>query len=414
MSRQQFFEMLAHEVSRIDSAQTSKRRERLIEGFTDDPAPHAQIGGREYIVFNSNDYLGLRHHPALVRAEHEASKIYGAGPGAVRFISGSTRVHRDLERALARFHARDDAMIFSSAFAANLSVLFALTKGQSRDSVVKDNVVVISDELNHRSIIDGIRLCNLDQDHKRIFAHLDAQQLNEVLDECVGKFDRAMVVTDGVFSMLGEIQKLQDMRSVIDSYDAKFAHGVLLIVDDCHGVGACGRTGRGTEEITATQSDVIVGTLGKGFGSDGGYVVAGQTVIDYLRESAAPYIYSNPISPATAAAGLAGVSIVDSDEGIALLERSRENINLFKHHAKRRGIRFAAESTHPIQPVLIGDPKKSRAVTESLFAAGILATSINYPVVPAGRDEIRVQISATHTQDDIQLFLETLAGILKV
>lgn len=409
MSKKVFIRLLADELDRIERAQTSKRKERVIEGFTNHASPRARIAGKEYLLFNSNDYLGLRHHTQLKQAEHEASMRYGAGPGAVRFISGSLQVHVELEDALARFHGRDSAMIFSSAFAANLAVLFSLVKGQSKDSLIADRVVVISDELNHRSIIDGIRLSNMDTQHKRIFPHLDTQKLDAVLASCVGMFDRAIVVTDGVFSMLGEIQDLKAMRQVVDKYDTKFAHGVWLVVDDCHGVAACGRTGRGVEEVAQAQADILVGTLGKGFGSDGGYVVASQTVIDYLRESAATYIYSNPISPATAAAGIAGVSLVDSPAGRSLLDKLSDNIAFFRREAHGKRIVFAADSHHPIQPVLVGDSQKARAIVEGLFASGILTTSINYPVVPMGKDEIRVQISAAHTHEDVSALIEGLA-----
>jgi len=412
MSKNTFIKLLSDEVTRIDKTQTSKRHERVIDGFTNHPSPRAIMKEREYTLFNSNDYLGLRHHPRLKQAEHDASERFGAGPGAVRFISGSLKVHQDLERALARFHGRDATMLFSSAFAANLAVLFSFLKRQSKDSLVADNTVVVSDALNHRSIIDGIRLANLDAEHKRIFNHLDMKAFDAVLASCVGKYERAVVVTDGVFSMLGEIQNLHAMRSVIDAYDDSFPHGVWLIVDDCHGVAACGATGRGAEELTGGRADILIGTLGKGFGADGGYVVADAVIIDYLRESSATYIYSNPVSPATAAAGLAGVQVVDSEQGQALLAQSQSNIAYFKEEAASRSIPFVADSNHPIQPVLIGDPQTARTVTQGLFEAGIMVTSINYPVVPRGKDEIRVQISATHTHEDITSFLSILTRLI--
>jgi glycine C-acetyltransferase len=412
MSKSNFYQTLQQEIDRVENAKTAKRHEKIIEGFTNDPAPQAQLAGKNYRIFNSNDYLGLRFHPALKKGEHAASEKYGTGPGAVRFISGSLKVHRDLEKAMATFHGRDDAMVFSSAFAANMAVMFCLIKGQSADSVVDDNVLVVSDALNHRSIIDGIRIANLPKEQRAIFKHMDVADLERVLTEHIGKYKRVLIVTDGVFSMLGEYQDLKAMNEVIAKFDGQYENGVMLVVDDAHGIGAFGQTGRGTEEVAGGKSDVLVGTFGKGLGSDGGYVVADQVVIDYLRESAATYIYSNSISPGTAGAALAAVELLDTADGKKLLESSRENVMLFKKLMAEKGFTFAVDSVHPIQPLLIGDTAKTKQLKEKLFESGFLVTNINYPVVPKGRDEIRIQISAAHTQEDIKAFIEacTQAG----
>lgn len=411
MSKTAFYDSLQAEIDRIDSNSIDKRGEKIIERFTSGQNPKAVIDGQEYAIFNSNDYLGLRHHPDVKKAEHEASLRYGAGPGAVRFISGSLKVHRDLEQALAKFHGRDDAMIVSSAFATNLATIFSLSKGQSRDSLVNNNVLVVSDELNHRSIIDGIRLANLPREQRAIFKHMDADSLAEVLEKGVGTFDRVVVVTDGVFSMLGEYQDLAAMNEVIAKFDDQYPEGVLLIVDDCHGIAAFGETGRGTEEMTGAQADVLVGTLGKGFGADGGYVVADQVVIDYLRESAATYIYSNNISPATAGAALKSVQLVDSPAGKKMMDQSRINIAQLKKMMTEAGFSFAVDSDHPIQPVLIGDPAKTKALAAGLFEKGYLVTNINFPVVPTGADEIRVQISAAQSAEDIEEFVQAFTQV---
>ncbi len=413
MSKTQFFDSLKNEIARIDEAAISKRFEHLIEDFNQDEAPKAIIEGREISIFNSNDYLGLRHHNTLKEAEHKASSKLGTGPGAVRFISGSFAIHRQLEKKLAAFHGRDDAMVFSSAFATNLAVIFSLIKGQNKDSLVNGNTLVISDELNHRSIIDGVRLANLESEAKLIFKHLDSNSLAEVLSSNSGKFDRVVIITDGVFSMLGEYQDLKTLRSVIDQYDNKYKEGVLLIVDDCHGVAAFGATGRGTEEVSGAKADVLVGTLGKGFGADGGYVVADQVIIDYLRESAATYIYSNSISPGTAAAAGASLDVIDSEEGKKMLEKLANNVVNLKTQLKDKGFKFAADSIHPIQAVLIGDTTKTRDLTKQMYERGFLVTNINYPVVPKGRDEIRVQLCASHTKEDIADFVQAFSEIAK-
>ena len=409
MSRKNFFSVLSKEIERIDKAKTSKRFEKIIDGFTKEKSPKAIINKKKYQVFNSNDYLGLRHHPLLKKAEQKASKIYGTGPGAVRFISGSLKIHRDIEKALAKFHKKDDAMVFSSSFATNLAVLYCLISGQNKDSLVDANVIVISDALNHRSIIDGIRIANLPKEQRTIFRHMDTGHLSQVLEANKNKYKRALVVTDGVFSMLGEYQKLKEIRNIIDRYDGQYENGVLLVVDDAHGVGIAGKTGRGIEEIEGVKADVLIGTFGKAFGADGGYVVASQTIIDYLRESAATYIYSNSIPPGTAGAVLKSIELLDKTVGKKLLKNSKENVAYFKKQMKKVGYQFATDSSHPIQPVLIGDPIKTSDLVGKLFKKNIIVTNISFPVVPKGRDEIRVQISAVHTKKDIDQLVKAFA-----
>jgi len=401
MSRKNFFSVLNQEIDRIDKAKTSKRFEKIIDGFTKEKSPKAIIGKEKYQVFNSNDYLGLRHHPMLKKAERQASEIFGTGPGAVRFISGSLKIHRDLEKVLAKFHKRDNAMVFSSSFAANIAVMFCLLAGQNKDSLVDSNVIVISDVLNHRSIIDGIRVANLPKEQRAIFKHMDPAHLETILETNKKIYKRALVVTDGVFSMLGEYQKLKKIRTVIDKYDKEYENGVLLVVDDAHGVGIAGKTGRGIEEVEGVKADVLIGTFGKAFGADGGYVVGSKIIIDYLRESAATYIYSNSIPPGTAGAALKSIELLDKPAGKKLLKNSKENVAYFKNRMKKAGYLFAADSSHPIQPVLIGDPFKTSALVSKFFKKNIIVTNISYPVVPKGRDEIRVQISAVHTKNDI-------------
>lgn len=411
MPKNKFIQIINQELKRLDQAQLSKRQEKLIEGFSSHPHPRAIIANQEYRIFNSNDYLGLRHHQLLKTAEHQASQKLGTGPGAVRFISGSFALHRELEKALAKFHGRDDALVFSSAFAANLATIFSLIKGQSKDSLLNDTALVVSDELNHRSIIDGVRLAGLNQDQKAIFKHMDASSLELILKENVGKFDRAVVISDGVFSMLGEYQDLKSLSSVIKKYDTLYPNGVISIIDDCHGIGACGDSGRGIEEICQQKADILVGTLGKALGADGGYVAADQSIIDYLRESAATYIYSNSISPGTAAAALAAIQLIDSKEGQQLLDKLKANIAFFKSELGKTKLKLASRSMHPIQPILVGDPVLSKLTTQKLLTHGYLVTSINYPVVAKTRDEIRVQINATHTHQDIQDFVQDLNSI---
>lgn len=413
MVKQQFLDLLKKEIQRIDDSKTAKRNEAVIEGFNDGPAPKAIMHGKNYAVFNSNDYLGLRFHPKIRAAEEEASKRYGSGPGAVRFISGTMKVHRDLEKAIAKFHNKEDAVLFSCAFAVNMAVIHCLIKGQSKDSLVGKDTLVISDQLNHRSIIDGIRVAGLTKENKAVFKHIDADDLNRVLEENKGKFKRVVVVTDGIFSMLGEYQDLKKIQDVAESYNDDYEEGIITVVDDSHGVAGFGATGRGCEEECNAKCDCLIATLGKGFGTDGGYVTGDKILMDYFRESAATYIYSNPISPGTAGAALQSIGILSSEEGKALLKKSKDNINYFKEKMKAAGFTFAADSKHPIQPILIADADKTKALTDGLFEAGILVTNINYPVVPKGKDEIRVQISASHTKENIDDFVEKCSSLAK-
>lgn len=405
-----FSQLLSAELARLDAAHVSKRNEKIIAGFK---GSKALIKNKKYLVFNSNDYLGLRLHPELKKSDHQAVKKFGTGPGAVRFISGSLSIHRELEMALAVFHGREDALIISSAFAANLAVLTSLVRGPGQETLINSPVLVISDELNHRSIVDGIRLAQVPSENKAIYRHLDYTHLDEILTANIGKFTRAVVVTDGIFSMLGQIVDLAFVRAIIDKHQKAYPQGLILLVDDCHGVGAIGRTGRGTEEEAGSFADILVGTLGKGLGADGGYVTGDQVFIDYLRESASTYIYSNSISPGTAGAALAAIKLLNSKKGNALLKKLTGNITLFKKLMKNAGFTFAADSSHPIQPVLIGDPAKTQLIAVKLYAAGILVTPISYPVVPKGRDEIRVQISAAHSSLDIKYFVNSIKALNK-
>lgn len=405
MSKNKFIQTLKAEVDRIDNAYTSKRHEKIIQGYTSDQSPKAIINHLPYHIFNSNDYLGLRFDERLIKAEHEASMQYGTSPGAVRFISGTCKIYLELEQKLAQFHKREAAMITSSAFAANVGVIHALIKGQSKDSLLFNEVLVLSDALNHRSIIDGIRIANLPANQRITYGHLNTQEVSDHLEQNKHTFQRAVVITDGIFSMLGESAPLAKLHEIVRHYDQLYQQGVLLVVDDSHGVAAYGPSGRGTEDQEGTLADVLIATLGKGFGSDGGYVVADNQIIDYLRESTATYIYSNPVSPGVAASGAAAVDIVAGAQGEQLLIKLYNNLHYFKQKMAEAGFQFAAESDHPIQPILIGDTEKTKQLVSRLYDRQILVTNISYPIVQKGKDEIRVQVNALHQKQDIDYFV---------
>jgi glycine C-acetyltransferase len=357
-------------------------------------------GAREFIRMNSNSYLGMGLRHEIIAAEEMAAAKYGAGPGAVRFISGTYDTHVALERRLASFHARQAAMIFSSAYATVVSTIVPLTT---------DRTILISDELNHNSIINAMRLAR--PQGKEVYRHSDMQGLRDALERAaVQGAVRAVVVTDGVFSMRGDHAPLGEVMALAQEYDARFAENVVVIVDDSHGVGAFGRTGRGTEEYCAAPPcDVLVGTLGKAFGVNGGYVASNTEVIRFLRETSPMYIYSNPITPAEAAAALRALEVLDSAAGVALLERLRSLTERFESGLVELGFEVIP-GEHPVVPLMVRDTARTRALAAHLRANGVLATGLAFPVVPRGDEAIRFQVNADHTERDIDYVLGVLAG----
>jgi len=347
-------------------------------------------GDKEFIRMNSNSYLGLGLHPEVVAAEEEATRAFGAGPGAVRFISGTYEAHVALEEKLAAFHDREEAMVFSSAYATIVSTITPLVTAET---------VLVSDELNHNCIINAMRLAR--PAGKAVYPHLDMEALDAALSEWRGRAHRALVVTDGIFSMRGDHAPLHEIMEVCRRHDAEYEENVVVLVDDSHGVGAFGRTGRGTEEYTGSPPvDILVGTLGKAFGVNGGYVASSAAVIRFLRESSPMYIYSNPITVGEAAAARRSLEIVDSPQGAALLEGLRTLTRRFEEGLSRAGIE-TIPGEHPVVPLMIRDTQKTRDLVRYLYDHGVLVTGLAYPVVPRGDEEIRAQINADHTEADI-------------
>jgi glycine C-acetyltransferase len=360
----------------------------LIEGEGDTP----------YLRMNSNSYLGMALRSEIVTSEEQAAAAYGAGPGAVRFISGTWSPHIALERRLAAFHGRPAAMLFSSAYATVMGIIPPL---------VTDKTAVISDALNHNCIINAIALSRPAQKH--VYKHLDMTDLERALENAAKQCTRAIVVTDGIFSMRGDHAPLDRIMALARAHDGAFAENVIVVVDDSHGVGAFGANGRGTEEYTkSTPADLLVATLGKAFGVNGGYVVADDVVIRYLRETSPFYIYSNPITPAEAAAAHKAVDILDSPTGATMLTHLRAMTARFKAGLIRLGYE-TLPGEHPVVPLLLRDTARTSAMVTHLRRNGILATGLNYPVVPKGDEEIRFQISADHTSADIDAALDVLS-----
>lgn len=404
MPHQRLDAALAAEVDSLRESGTDKGAEIVITDV--EPArgalgPRFRLVGSDqsFLRMNSNSYLGLSRHPAVIAAEESATRKFGAGPGAVRFISGTYQAHLDLETALASFHEREASMIFSSAYA---TVVSGLT------SLITEDTVVLSDELNHNCIINALRLSR--PASKEVYPHLDYAALDKMLNEAVGAGRRAIVITDGVFSMRGDLADLSALMDLARDHDDDFEENVVVVVDDSHGVGAFGATGRGTEEVSESGPvDVLIGTLGKAFGVNGGYVTGSESLIAFLRERAPMYIYSNPITVGEAAAASAALSVADSEEGRELLTHLSAMTRKFE--AGLTDLSFETiPGPHPVVPLMVRDTERTSALVRHLFDNGVLATGLNYPVVPKGDEEIRFQVNADHTEADIDYVLEVLAA----
>ncbi len=394
---------LSAHLKKLEEAGTLKGNEAVITGIK--PAEGKKgpryfiegYGDKEFLRMNANNYLGMSLNKEVIKAEEEAAEKFGAGPGAVRFISGTYSVHKALEKKLAEFHNREDCMIFSAAYATVMGILPPL--------ITKDTIV-ISDELNHNCIINAIRLAK--PKDKKIYKHNDANDLERALKESVGNAKRVIVVTDGIFSMRGEWAPLNEIADLAEKYNDRFEEGVITVVDDSHGVGAIGETGRGTTEfLHENRIDILVATLGKALGVNGGYVVSDKTVIDYLRETAPFYIYSNPITPGEAAASLKALEILDSEKGRKLMSHLHDMTKRFEDGLVKMGYEIIP-GAHPVVPLMIRDTKKTKELVQFLMDNGILATGLAYPVVPKGDEEIRFQICADHTEFDIDYALSVL------
>ncbi|HBN26766.1 MAG TPA: 7-keto-8-aminopelargonate synthetase [Desulfobacteraceae bacterium] len=400
--------LLNKEVDLLKKKGTAKGKETVITGLK--PAdgkngPRYFIegkGDKEFIRMNSNSYLGMSLCKDVIKAEEEAARQFGAGPGGVRFISGTYKAHILLEEKVAKFHGREKAMIFNSAYATSLGVIAPLTTRET---------IFISDELNHNCIIQAMRLSMPGE--KFIYRHNNMADLQGRLEEAVGRGKRVLVVTDGVFSMRGDICPLDELAATCSKYEGNFEEGIITIVDDSHGVGALGKTGRGIEEYTNSKADILIGTLGKGFGVNGGYVTASPAVIQYLRETAPTYIYSNPITVAEAAAAEKAIDILNGAEGKTILKHLHEMTKKFETGLIESGYE-TIKGDHPVVPLMVRETQKTSELVAYLTENGILATGLNFPVVPRGDEKIRFQITADHTEFDIDYVLDVLEKYRKL
>ncbi|MCB9761070.1 MAG: aminotransferase class I/II-fold pyridoxal phosphate-dependent enzyme [Alphaproteobacteria bacterium] len=352
----------------------------------------------EFIRMNSNSYLSLSHHPKVLAAADEASHRFGAGPGAVRFIDGTFRHHVALEERIARYVGKPAAKIFNSAYTANLGFALAVQNKQT---------YWIGDQLNHNCIIRAMRIANVPSQNKAIYRHNDIDHLKELLDQVPEGMERVIVIFDGVFSMRGDHAPIDRINAALAPHRARFKEGLVTVVDDSHGIGAYGATGRGTSEIAGAHADVIVGTFGKAFGVNGGFVAASPAVVEAIRQKADTYIYTNPLSVADCAAAHAAVDIADSEEGLARLSHLHHRISQFRRGLDRLGFE-SIPGAHPVVPLMVRDTARCAAMVQRFSEAGVLVVGLNYPVVPKGDETIRFQINAAHTEADIDQVLSVL------
>lgn len=403
MSLDKMNKVLSGELNDFKERGILKGKEKIVTGIkpsSKDKGPRVYIKGfgeREFLKMNSNSYLGMGLRKKLIEAEERATAELGVGPGAGRSLSGTYEAHVELEKNLARFHGKEAGMIFSSAYAAVMGTLFSL---------ISADTIVLSDELNHNCIINGIRLARPKE--KKVYAHNDMKELHQRLDECTGQCRRVIIVTDGIFSMRGEHAPLEEIADLAEKYDPGFQEGVITVVDDSHGVGAVGKTGRGTMEITGeSRVDVLIATMGKALGVNGGYVVSDKTVMIYLKETAPFYIYSNSISQGEASAILKALEILDSQRGRELLKYLRETSGYFRKGLVSLGYEVI-QSEHPIVPLMVRDTRKTIELVKFLEDHDVFTAGIFYPIVPQGDELIRFQVTTDHTKDDIDYVLGVL------
>ncbi|GAA4866369.1 glycine C-acetyltransferase [Saccharopolyspora rosea] len=341
------------------------------------------VADSEVLNFCANNYLGLADHPALVAAAREALDQWGFGMASVRFICGTQAPHKRLEAELSDFLGTDDTILYSSCFDAN---------GGLFETLLDDRDAVISDELNHASIIDGIRLCKA---RRARYRNRDMADLERQLKEHSAA-RRRLIVTDGVFSMDGYLAPLDEICALADRYDA------LVMVDDSHAVGFAGATGAGTPELfgVTDRVDVLTGTLGKALGgASGGYVAARAEIVELLRQRSRPYLFSNSLAPSIVAASLAALDLVR--ERPELRQRLRDNSELFRRRMTEEGFDLLP-GDHPIIPVMIGDAAEAARMADLLLDEGVYVIGFSYPVVPKGKARIRTQMSAAHDAEDVE------------
>lgn len=379
--------MFEHELSQLERNHLL-RRLIVVESRN---GPHITVNGKSVLLMCSNDYLGLSHHPALRLAAYQAMERYGFGSGASRLVSGTGALHQELEKRIAFFKGTESALLFNSGYAANTGIIPAIaTTGD----------VILSDSLNHASIVDG---CRLSTAKVHVYRHKDIAHIEQLLNTSTHA-RRTLIVTDGVFSMDGDLAPLPDIVSLAEKFNA------LVMVDDAHATGVLGKTGRGTVEHfgLAGRVHIQMGTLGKALGSFGAYAAGSKELIDVLINRSRSFIYSTALPPSVCAASLAAIDVLDQEP--ERREALWKNRNRFVEGLKALGI-STGDSETPIVPVLIGDAEKTLTVSNKLLEYGIYAAAIRPPTVPDGAARIRTTVTAAHTENDIGSALEVFGKL---
>jgi glycine C-acetyltransferase len=366
---------------------------RVLEG---EQKPVATFDGKEVINLSSNNYLGLTTHPKLRRAAIDATRKYGVGSGAVRTITGTMKIHMELEEQIARFKKVEACVVFQSGFTANAGTVSAILGKED---------LIISDELNHASIIDG---CRLSRATIKVFKHKDVADCERVLKETENWPGKKLLITDGVFSMEGDIADLPALCDLAERFNC------IMMVDDAHSSGVLGSRGRGTIDHCGVHGrvDIQVGTLSKAIGAIGGYVCGSKDLIDFLYHRARPFLFSTSHPPSVTATCQAAFELLDSDAGEKLIKKLWANTKFFKHKLKKLGFKTGASET-PITPILVGEAGKAFEFSRELFAEGVLAMAIGFPTVPEGKARLRTIVTATHKRADLERAAEIIGRVGK-
>ena len=389
-----FGSMQGHLVEQLEQIRGAGlfKGERIITG--PQRARVGVLGGEPVLNLCANNYLGLADHPEVIAAAHEALDHWGYGLASVRFICGTQQIHKQLERKISEFLGTDDTILYSSCFDANGGLFETLLGAED---------AVVSDQLNHASIIDGVRLCKASRFR---YKNNDMADLEAQLEQARNARFR-LIATDGVFSMDGVIANLAGVCELADKHDA------LVMVDDSHAVGVLGRRGRGTPEHhdVMERVDIVTGTLGKALGgASGGYTSGRREIIDVLRQRSRPYLFSNTLAPPIVGASMKAIDLLS--ESTELREKLESNTRLFRQGMSQRGFNITP-GEHPICPIMLGDASLATRMADALLERGIYVIGFSYPVVPKGQARIRVQLSAAHSEDDLEFALETFSAVAK-
>lgn len=404
MNPNELYAVLQRELDQFEQAKTYKYEVPL----ESEQGGIVRVKGRDAVMLASNNYLGLANHPKIKEAAHRGVDEWGFGMSSVRFLCGTEPIHLELEQRIARFVGCEAAILHSSCFAANEAFFTALYANDFGQSEYED--VIYSDQYNHASIIDGVRLCRAvaKQTVSKLYRNRDFAHLRQMLVEDRTKNYRIKVIaTDGVFSMEGHLAPLPELVALAQEF------GALLFVDESHASGVLGATGRGTPEELGVhgQVDVVTGTFGKALGgASGGFIAGRRELIEFLRQKSRPYTFSNTVPPAVVTASIAALDLIESDPSI--VTRLHENTAYFRREIVNAGFRIL-EGTHPIVPVMLGEAAVAQDMSRELLDEGVYIKGLWYPVVPKGEARLRAQISAAHTTHDLNLAIQAFRTVGK-